>query len=78
MLQVWLAFFSYWIRGGFVPTVELEYSLTPDANGTHTVDGCITTDKPTQGFKCLEISSDPAWVYRTRFYESRRAGSESP
>ncbi len=40
------AFFSYWIRGGFVPTVELEYSLTPDANGTHTVDGCITTDIP--------------------------------
>ena len=39
-------FFAYWIRGGFVPTVLLEYSVTPDANGTFTVDGCISTDIP--------------------------------
>jgi len=39
-------FFAYWIRGGFVPEIVLEYSLTPDGNGTFTVDGCITTDIP--------------------------------
>ena len=39
-------FFSYWIRGGFVPKVTLEYSLEPDSDGTFTVDGCITTDIP--------------------------------
>jgi len=39
-------FFSYWIRGGFVPEVTLEYALEPDADGTFTVDGCITTDIP--------------------------------
>jgi hypothetical protein len=39
-------FFSYWIRGGFVPTVTLEYSLNPTEAGTFTVDGCILTDIP--------------------------------
>ena len=39
-------FFSYWIRGGFVPEVTLEYSVNPDSSGTFTVDGCITTDIP--------------------------------
>ena len=39
-------FFSYWIRGGFVPKVTLEYALEPDGEGTFTVDGCITTDIP--------------------------------
>ncbi len=40
------AFFAYWIRGGFVPKVVLEYSLQPEPGGTFTVDGCITTDIP--------------------------------
>lgn len=39
-------FFSYWIRGGFVPKVTLEYSLIPDSEGTFTVDGCVVTDIP--------------------------------
>nr|MBO84168.1 hypothetical protein [Deltaproteobacteria bacterium] len=39
-------FFAYWIRGGFVPEVLLEYSLNPDENGTYTVDGCLVTDIP--------------------------------
>jgi hypothetical protein len=39
-------FFAYWIRGGFVPEVTLEYSVHADGNGSFTVDGCIVTDIP--------------------------------
>lgn len=39
-------FFAYWIRGGFVPKVTVEYALIPEDGGTFTVDGCITTDIP--------------------------------
>lgn len=40
------AFFAYWIRGGFVPEIELQYSVQADGKGAYTVDGCITTDIP--------------------------------
>jgi hypothetical protein len=39
-------FFTYWIRGGFIPNVDVEYTLTPDGDGTVTVDGCVKTDVP--------------------------------
>ncbi len=39
-------FFTYWVRGGFVPNVDVEYTLTPDGSGTVTVEGCVKTDVP--------------------------------
>lgn len=39
-------FFTYWVRGGFVPMVDVEYTLKPDADGTVTVEGCVKTDVP--------------------------------
>jgi hypothetical protein len=39
-------FFSYWVRGGFVPRVELEVVKRPAADGTVTVEGCVVTDVP--------------------------------
>ena len=39
-------FFHYWVRGGFVPKVKLEYTKVPQDDGDVTVLGCVTTDVP--------------------------------
>lgn len=39
-------FFHYWVRGGFVPKVTLEYAMVPQDDGKATVMGCVTTDVP--------------------------------
>jgi len=40
------AFFDYWVHGGFVPKVELQYALEPEEGGTYTLRGCVITDIP--------------------------------
>ena len=39
-------FFHYWVRGGFVPKVRLEYTKVPEDDGEVTILGCVTTDVP--------------------------------
>ncbi|MBL8617965.1 MAG: hypothetical protein JNM72_20305 [Deltaproteobacteria bacterium] len=44
--QVLDSFFDYWVHGGFVPKVRLEYALEPEEGGTYLLRGCIITDIP--------------------------------
>ncbi len=39
-------FFAYWVRGGFVPQITLEYVVKETSTGTADIIGCVTTDIP--------------------------------
>ena len=39
-------FFDYWVLGGFVPNITLEYTVEPQADGKVTLRGCVVTDVP--------------------------------
>jgi hypothetical protein len=39
-------FFDFWIRGGFIPSVELDWAVEDQADGRKAVVGCLRSDIP--------------------------------
>ena len=42
-------FFDYWVHGGFIPNIEVDYQID-ERNGQTTLFGCVTTDVPFGSF----------------------------
>ena len=43
-------FFDYWVHGGRIPKVTLEYALADGPDGTKTVEACLASDVPFGSF----------------------------
>ena len=43
-------FFDFWVHGGRIPKVTLDYAVVPSAEGTQTVEACVVSDIPFGSF----------------------------